>query len=296
MYASCIVCVCVCLLLDEWLRSIEFAIRKIHFGMLFHEFLQHILLLLFVARRQSHLFLSLVVHHLLDEAAGFALQVGQLRRFGVDLLRRDRRVGRDKTIPPRHLVQFFKRQHDRVVFDDPDRVLFLDLIAERCVDDGRLVFEAELQVFLVELDDNVAGANGERGIKGNFKLGENHISKANIHIIKKNFYKLSKQSYHGMYPNWRLSQSTSYLWCKHNQQLCQTTQWLVTTSAQTPFQHSHQAVCTHKQQLYAKKMKSKHCKSTRKKWIRSREHFLSTSPPNQIQSPQRNKMNTGDTL
>lgn len=88
--------------------------------MLLHELGKNVLFLLFVAGWQTHFLLSLVVHHLLDKAASFALQVGQLRRFRVDFLCGNWWIAGHQSIPPRHLVDFLERQNDRIVFDDPD--------------------------------------------------------------------------------------------------------------------------------------------------------------------------------
>lgn len=46
---------------------VELAFWEIHLRMFFHEFTEHVLLLLLFAGRQAHLLLSLIEHHLLDE-------------------------------------------------------------------------------------------------------------------------------------------------------------------------------------------------------------------------------------
>ena len=56
-----------------FLRELAFA--KVHFGVLLHELLQHVLLLLLVRGGQTHLLLALVVHHLLNQAARLAVQI-----------------------------------------------------------------------------------------------------------------------------------------------------------------------------------------------------------------------------
>lgn len=99
--------------LRRFLLSIEFLIlphlrpTKIHLGMLFLEFPQHIHLLLLLARRLAHLLLPLVIHHFLHHAPRLAVQIAQLRVLGRDLRGVDF-VGRvaDDCIPPFHFVAF----------------------------------------------------------------------------------------------------------------------------------------------------------------------------------------------
>jgi hypothetical protein len=55
--------------------------------------LDDVLFFLFVAGRQAQLLLSLIVHHLLHQPPGLAVQIAQLRRLGVDLPGADFRIG-----------------------------------------------------------------------------------------------------------------------------------------------------------------------------------------------------------
>ena len=61
-------------------------IGEIHLGMLRLKLPQHLHLFLFLARRLSHLLLSLIVHHFLHHAPCLAIQIAQLA-----VLRRDLR-------------------------------------------------------------------------------------------------------------------------------------------------------------------------------------------------------------
>lgn len=72
--------------------------------MLSHKLLEQILLLLLIAGGLVHLLLALVVHHLLDHAAGLAVKVAELAVLGLDLGRVDL-GGRSHDVgPPFHLV------------------------------------------------------------------------------------------------------------------------------------------------------------------------------------------------
>ena len=121
---------------------------------LFH----HILFLLFFGCRQSHFLLALVVHHLLDETSRLSVQVGQLRRFGIDLFRVDLRIGHDQTTPPLHLVHLLQSDEQRcLVLDQPRWFLNLDVVQETIVHHGRhLVFQASFQMILLDVDCQVA--------------------------------------------------------------------------------------------------------------------------------------------
>ena len=61
-------------------------------------------LLLLITARLALLFLPLVIHHLLDHAAGLAVQVAELAVLGRDFGDVDARRGRDDMLPPLHLV------------------------------------------------------------------------------------------------------------------------------------------------------------------------------------------------
>ena len=63
------------------------------------------LLLLLTARLPS-LLLPLIVHHLLDHAAGLAVQIAQLAVLGRDFADVDARRARDDVLPPFQLVGF----------------------------------------------------------------------------------------------------------------------------------------------------------------------------------------------
>ena len=76
--------------------------------MLLHKLLQHILLLLLIARRLTHFLLTLIIHHLLDHCARRAVQVAEFAVLGLDLGRVDFGRRRHDVGPPFHLVDFFQ--------------------------------------------------------------------------------------------------------------------------------------------------------------------------------------------
>lgn len=61
-------------------------------------------LLLLITTRLSRLLLPLIIHHLLDHAAGFAVEVAELAVLGRDFADVDARSGRHDVLPPLHLV------------------------------------------------------------------------------------------------------------------------------------------------------------------------------------------------
>ena len=65
---------------------------------------QHVLLLLFVACRLTHLFLLLVVHHLLNHGSGVAIKVTELAVLRGNLGCIDLGSVLDDVGPPFHLV------------------------------------------------------------------------------------------------------------------------------------------------------------------------------------------------
>lgn len=139
--------------------------------MLLHKLLQDVLLLLIFTRRQTHFLLPLIVHHLLDQAARFARQIGQLGRFRIDFLRRNGRIVNDQAIPPRHLIEFLERQHNNATLECPQRVLFFHLSMQRSIDDGRCILQADFQVFLLQLNDDITGPHIELDAERDFELG-----------------------------------------------------------------------------------------------------------------------------
>lgn len=74
--------------------------------MLLLKSLQHLHLLLLLARRLAHLLLPLVVHHLLHHRARLPVQIAQLAVLRRDLGRVDLGRRRDDMRPPFHLVHF----------------------------------------------------------------------------------------------------------------------------------------------------------------------------------------------
>ena len=143
--------------------SREFAFRKIHLGMLLHKLFEHVLLLLLVRGGQAHLLLPLVVHHLLHQSAGLAVQVGQFARLRVDLFGADLRVRRDEFAPPFHLVDLLQgEQHRILVLQEPGGLFHFDLVLQLAVQEasGR-IFESGAERRLV--DDHVEVPRAESG-------------------------------------------------------------------------------------------------------------------------------------
>ena len=101
------------LLFPYFAPSRDLRITKIHLRMLLLEVLQHVELLTLVARRQTHLLLPLIEHHLLDHAPRLAVQVAQLAVLGLDLGRVEvvGRVGGDGG-PPGHFAAFVEVDAD----------------------------------------------------------------------------------------------------------------------------------------------------------------------------------------
>lgn len=139
---------------------VELGFAEIHLGMLLHELREHVLLLLILAGGQAHLLLSLIVHHLLDQRTGFAVQVGELRGLRVDFSCGNRRVGGDESIPPRHLIDLLERDDDDVFVDGPQRVVGLDFGVELSIDDRRLVLQANFESLSGDANDYVTRFQG----------------------------------------------------------------------------------------------------------------------------------------
>lgn len=93
---------------------VDLGLAEVHLRMLLLELLEDVRLLLLVGRRQALFLLALVEHHLLDHAAGLALEVRQLGRVGLDL--GDVDLGRvlDDVWPPLHLVDLVEVDLDRL--------------------------------------------------------------------------------------------------------------------------------------------------------------------------------------
>ena len=135
------------------------------------EALQHLHLLLILARRLTHLLLALIIHHLLDHAPRLAIQIAEFAVLGRDL--RDVDLGRrgDDMGPPFHLVDLVEMDGDffagvRQRFERPGGFVGVDFFGEVALgekggflavrgsgswrlvayfDDGCLAFDAGLQ-------------------------------------------------------------------------------------------------------------------------------------------------------
>ena len=69
-----------------------------------HELAEHFLFALLISSGEAGLFLPLIVHHFLDYATGFAIQVTELGVFRLDLLCVDLDVALNYAVPPALLV------------------------------------------------------------------------------------------------------------------------------------------------------------------------------------------------
>lgn len=79
-------------------------IGKVHLRVLRLELLKNVQLLLLIAGRLAHFLLPLVKHHLLDHAAGLAVEVTKFAVLGLDLAGVDLGRRGDDMRPPLHLV------------------------------------------------------------------------------------------------------------------------------------------------------------------------------------------------
>lgn len=95
-------------------RSADLGVAEVHLGVLGLELLEDVGLALVVGGGQAELLLALVVHHLLDHAAGLAVEVGQLAVLGLDLGDVDLGGGGDDVRPPLHLVRLVEVDLDRL--------------------------------------------------------------------------------------------------------------------------------------------------------------------------------------
>lgn len=123
--------------------------------------LQHLQLLLLVARWQAHLLLPLVVHHLLHHPPRLAVQVRQLAVVGHDLGHVDGGGGGDDVRPPLELVGLVEVDLDGFgpVWgggERPRAVVDGDGVGECALDDGFLPLDARRDGRLLDVDDEVA--------------------------------------------------------------------------------------------------------------------------------------------
>lgn len=110
--------------------------------MLLLELLQHVHLLLLIARRLAHLLLPLIVHHLLHHAARLAVQVAQLAVLRRNLRCIDLRRGRHHVCPPLHLVDLVEVNADlfagRCCFESPGGFVDVDGVGEVALEGWKL--------------------------------------------------------------------------------------------------------------------------------------------------------------
>ena len=106
--------------------------------MLLHEFLQHVLLLLFLAGRLPLALHLLIIHHLLDHASRLAVEIAEFRVLGLDLGDVDLGGGGDDVCPPLRLVLFVQVDGDffagRRCFERPGALVERDGVGEVALD------------------------------------------------------------------------------------------------------------------------------------------------------------------
>jgi hypothetical protein len=123
--------------------STHLRLTKIHLRMLLHEFLQHILFLLVLARRLPLPLHLLVIHHLLHHASCFPVQIAQLRVFRLDFRDVDFWGGGDYVGPPFGFVLFVEVDGDFFAggcgFERPGAFVREDRVGKVALGSGRLV-------------------------------------------------------------------------------------------------------------------------------------------------------------
>lgn len=117
--------------------------------MCLHELSEFVTFHLLVGSRQTSLLLALIVHHLLDDRASFAIEVTELRILGLYLLGVDLCVALEYAAPP--VLALLLSQRDLkntpapcICLQTPDRVALLDGFVELTVDHEWLALESNL--------------------------------------------------------------------------------------------------------------------------------------------------------
>ena len=143
-----------------------------------HESIQLGTLLLLFRRWQACLFLSLIVHHFLYDAARVAIQVGQLGVLRLNLLCVDLLVALDNGRPPILLIFLGQRDLKDALalvgrLQAPDRVALLHLLMQFSVNHERLTLQTDLQVRLLDINRELlgGGALGNDDVDSDFAQG-----------------------------------------------------------------------------------------------------------------------------
>lgn len=114
--------------------SSHLRIGKVHLRVLLLELLEDVELLLLVAGGLAHLLLALVEHHLLDHAAGLAVEVAEVAVLGLDLGGVDLGGGGHDVGPPLELVDLVEVHGDLLAAGDglegPGGVVDVDGVGE----------------------------------------------------------------------------------------------------------------------------------------------------------------------
>ena len=120
--------------------------------MLRHKLLHHILLLYLITRREPHLLLPLIKHHLLNATPSFRVQIRQFAALWFNLLSVNLGFPFHTALPPLHLVLLCQEhRYDLLILDVPEAVVRLDSIEELSIDDWFLSFETNFQTVLLDL-------------------------------------------------------------------------------------------------------------------------------------------------
>mmetsp|Transcript_1025 Transcript_1025/g.3170 ORF Transcript_1025/g.3170 Transcript_1025/m.3170 type:complete len:242 (+) Transcript_1025:1518-2243(+) len=160
-------CVCVD---DSY--SLDLRLAKVHLRMRCHELLHDTLLLLLFARRQTSSFLSLIVHHLLDNTSSITIQIGEFRVLWLHLGRVDCWMTCDKTIPPLHLVGLLERNDDSSLIEYPVGFRGIHLGKELAIDDGLFSFHTHDEMSTGNVDVQLASTSTRQHRHLHFEIGQ----------------------------------------------------------------------------------------------------------------------------
>mmetsp|Transcript_43231 Transcript_43231/g.90527 ORF Transcript_43231/g.90527 Transcript_43231/m.90527 type:complete len:232 (+) Transcript_43231:70-765(+) len=132
---------------------IEFAFRKVHFRMLLHKLLQHILLLLLLACRQTKSFLPLIIHHLLNGLTRISVEIRKRAVFGLNLARIDLCISHHDTFPPFHSVHFFQGEnHTVAILYCPKTVVGLHSLMQFSINEWLFPLHPNLECLLLDVN------------------------------------------------------------------------------------------------------------------------------------------------
>ena len=160
------------------ISSVEFCLGEVHLWVSVHELLQCLLLCHFVRSRETHLFLSLIEHHFLNNASSVAIQVRKLRVLRLNLASVDISIALNDSVPPCLLILLGEGELEealaRVVrLNAPKRVTLLHRLVEGAVNHQGLPLDANLKVSLGDVDGELLGRDtlGDLNVYGDLGQG-----------------------------------------------------------------------------------------------------------------------------